>query len=675
MEHSKCKEKKNSLWIKVILMNLVIFVLSQVMFQPSFETCDDNYMAAILYGTYGEYNAHFIFSNIILGKVLKSLTVICPILPWYAIVQYVGLFLAFTSITFVLMKKEKNQYRTFLCWALLVVFGYECYVKVQFTKTAGVLTIAGLLLIYQAIKATKVHIFQLILGSGLAILGSFWRFNGFFMILPIVGSISLFAGINEVKNGQRKKFIRYVICYGLLFVLCIVLNIVSDKVYNSNPAWKEYREFNKVRAEMLDYGFPEYDENREIYQKYGISKNDLEMYRNWNYGDPERFTEEMLRDLADAKEERHLSMDVVREFFTQFPVRYLKYPYFTVLIILLALWLLNTKRDKVTVGFAVTAFVLIEFYLFYKGRYFINRIDMPIVMALCVVLAMQIEKIRYEGLTKYVTAAVIGGVLLNGSSFLNEQALPKTEKEKQEAQEVFNLMNADKSHFYIMENYTSDDLWTTAYSVWDVPPVGVNTNCDVMGGWRYNTPLSNYNKECYGIKNPFRDIIDNPNVYMVNDYYMAAALNYIQEHYCETASAQMVKEINGHRFYKIVSKPTVLQTESAKKFDDDIEYKFTVVNNEKGEGVLEGYAYKKDTNSYYQQIYIGKYDSGSNEEFFYPMKGSKKSWKEEWNRKFSWGSIPLSDMKVYKKDDLSQYGWKVYLEIDGELYWQNLSME
>lgn len=670
-----CRKQKFSLWKKVILMNLLIFTLSQIVFQPTFETCDDNYMAAILYGAYGEYNAHFIFSNIILGKIIKALLGICPILPWYTIVQYVGLFFALTCITYVLMKEEKNEYRIILSWMLLVTFGYECYVKVQFTKTAGVLTIAGILFVYQAIKTEKIHVLQLILGSGLAVLGSFWRFRGFLMILPIVGSVALFTGLWEIKKGHWKKFLRYGVVYGVLFLMCIFLNVFSNKVYNSNPEWKEYKEFNKVRAELLDFGFPEYDENREIYQKHGISKNDLELYRNWNYGDPERFTEEMLRDLAEAKEEQHLSMDVAREFLTQFPVRYLKYPYFSVLIILMVLWLLNAKRDKVTVGFAATAFVLIEFYLFYKGRYFINRIDMPIIMALCVVLAMQIEKIRYEGLNKYVTAVVIGGVLLNGSSFLNEQALPKSEKEKQEEQEVFELINADKSHFYIMENYTSDDLWTTAYSVWDVPPVGVNTNCYVMGGWRYNTPFSNYTKECYGIKNPFRDIIDNPNVYMVNDYYMSATLNYIQEHYCETAIAQLVKEINGHRFYKIVSKSPILKTKSAKRFDDSISCQLSITKDEKGGNVLEGYVYKEGTNAYYQQVYIGRYDVESQKEYVYPMKTTEKSWKETWNQKYSWCSIPLSDLKIDKKEELLKDGWKVYLEVDGELYEQKLCIE
>lgn len=332
-----CRKQKFSLWKKVILMNLLIFTLSQIVFQPTFETCDDNYMAAILYGAYGEYNAHFIFSNIILGKIIKALLGICPILPWYTIVQYVGLFFALTCITYVLMKEEKNEYRTILSWMLLVMFGYECYVKVQFTKTAGVLTIAGILFVYQAIKTEKIHVLQLILGSGLAVLGSFWRFRGFLMILPIVGSVALFTGLWEIKKGHWKKFLRYGVVYGGLFLMCIFLNIFSNKVYNSNPEWKEYKEFNKVRAELLDFGFPDYDENREIYQKHGISKNDLELYRNWNYGDPERFTEEMLHDLAEAKEERHLSMDVAREFLTQFPVRYLKYPYFSVLIILLVL--------------------------------------------------------------------------------------------------------------------------------------------------------------------------------------------------------------------------------------------------------------------------------------------------------------------------------------------------
>ena len=59
-----------------------------------------------------------------------------------------------------------------------------------------------------------------------------------------------------------------------------------------------------MRTELLDYGFPSYEENREVYCNNGISQNDLELYRYWNYGDPDRFTEDALKNVIEAKEEK-----------------------------------------------------------------------------------------------------------------------------------------------------------------------------------------------------------------------------------------------------------------------------------------------------------------------------------------------------------------------------------
>lgn len=57
------------------------------------------------------------------------------------------------------------------------------------------------------------------------------------------------------------------------------------------------------------------------------------------------------------------------------------------------------------------------------------------------------------------------------------------------------------------------------------------------------------------------------------------------------------------------------------------------------------------------------------------MKMTEKSWKANWDEKYSWCSIPLSDLKINKKEELLKDGWKVYLENNGEVYWQNLSIE
>ncbi len=135
------------------------------------------------------------------------------------------------------------------------------------------------------------------------------------------------------------------------------------------------------------------------------------------------------------------------------------------------------------------------------------------------------------------------------------------------------------------------------------------------------------------------------------------------------------------------------------KFDDSISCQFSITKDEKGGNILEGYVYKEGLNAYYQQVYIGKFDEEYQKECFYPMKmtekswkanwdekyswcsiplsdlKTEKSWKANWDEKYSWCSIPLSDLKINKKEELLKDGWKVYLENNGEVYWQNLSIE
>ena len=111
------------------------------------------------------------------------------------------------------------------------------------------------------------------------------------------------------------------------------------------------------------------------------------------------------------------------------------------------------------------------------------------------------------------------------------------------------------------------------------------------------------------------------------------------------------------------------------KFDNSISCKFSITKDEKGGNILEGYVYKEGLNAYYQQVYIGKFDEEYQKECFYPMKMTEKSWKANWDEKYSWCSIPLSDLKINKKEELLKDGWKVYLENNGEVYWQNLSIE
>lgn len=662
---------QTSLLLQAILMNFFVFLASQIFFEPEFETNDDNYISSILYGVYGNYDTHLVYMNVFLGKIIKLFLVICPKFPWYTIIQYGCLFISFTALTYLIIKeKERKSGFYFLNYIFLAFFGYECYVKIQYSKTAGVLTLVGVLLIYAGLKLEKINKFKVALGFILALIGSLYRFEIFCMVLPIIGIMILKYAFDCIKNNKFSVFLRFCIFYIPLFVICFLFKIYDTSIYNSSPEWKEYKQFDEDRIELLDYGFPEYDDNREIYQELGISINDLNLYSNWNYADSETFTEEVMETLASIKSEIKLDFDLIKDFFAEFPVKYISYTYFIICVLFFIFWFLNKRKNSViTVVLSILIGLAIEFYFFTTGRYFINRVDISIIMGITIVLLYQIENFNINKVEISIISLILASIFLNGVIVNNPD---KSKDAPDDAKEIFDLIEKDKDSIYLVENYTNNDLWTSAYSVWDLPKRGVSDNFYTLGGWRYNTPLTNYILQSYGIDNPYREVVDNSNVYIINDYDIGGMLKHIQEHYSPNAKAQLVKVINGHKFYKIYSQNITLDTEKAEKFGNDIKYKFSIADDELGNSMLQGYVYKEGEDSFIQEVYVGKYNSLDNSEIIYPTVSTEKFANDTLkNGRYSWFMCSLSDMGI---TDIKNEYINVYLKINNELYQQRVEL-
>ena len=109
------KSIEYNIWIQALILNLIAFAISQFFFEPVFETNDDNYISAILYGVYGEYDTHLVYMNVIMGKIIKLLLLLCPILPWYTIclLYTSGVYLD-TDVELIQPLDELLQYNAFM---------------------------------------------------------------------------------------------------------------------------------------------------------------------------------------------------------------------------------------------------------------------------------------------------------------------------------------------------------------------------------------------------------------------------------------------------------------------------------------------------------------------------------------------------------------------------------
>lgn len=163
-------------------LNVLAMAVLVLIMRPSFETNDDIVFAEFGSGLRGVKTPHLIFQNYFLGIIYRILYEITGRLPWYTIVQYAVLLAAFSAVTYVLINRLEGYSGLYLSVVLLCVFGYEGYIHIQFTKTAGIAAAAAVFLLFHVITSEKFCIWEFLVGILLGIFGFMYREDQFLQV-------------------------------------------------------------------------------------------------------------------------------------------------------------------------------------------------------------------------------------------------------------------------------------------------------------------------------------------------------------------------------------------------------------------------------------------------------------------------------------------------------------
>ena len=343
--------------------------------RPSFETNDDIVFAELGSGLRGVKDAHLVFQNYGLGMIYRLLYGVTGRLPWYTIVQYMILFAAFTVVTYVLISRLGEISGLCLFVILACGFGYEGYIHLQFTKTAGIAAAAAVFLLLYLLEQEKYSWWGIAGGILLAVIAYMYREDQFWASCGLMAGAGLLF-LFDLRKYRNKKLRRLGICvltFGVLLLSVFGVDRWDSSKYRS-AEWKEYQEFNQLRSELLDYGFPDYDSNQEIYEELGISREAYELYKSWNFNDTEKFDTEVMKKLVDLKQKRPLTIRTVTAFLRRFPSDLLRMPMFYFFAVFAVLWLLCGKKDVfsiISVLAECLLLVAVYFYLYYQGRYMV----------------------------------------------------------------------------------------------------------------------------------------------------------------------------------------------------------------------------------------------------------------------------------------------------------------
>ena len=548
------KQKYRKISVALISNLLILGAMAAVM-RPSFETNDDIVFAELGSGLRGVKDAHLVFQNYGLGMIYRLLYGVTGRLPWYTIVQYMILFAAFTVVTYVLISRLGEISGLCLFVILACGFGYEGYIHLQFTKTAGIAAAAAVFFLLYLLEQEKYSWWGIAGGILLAVIAYMYREDQFWASCGLMAGAGLLF-LFDLRKYSNKKLRRLGICvltFGVLLLSVFGVDRWDSSKYRS-AEWKEYQEFNQLRSELLDYGFPDYDSNQEIYEELGISREAYELYKSWNFNDTEKFDTEVMKKLVDLKQKRLLTIRTVTAFIRRFPSDLLRMPMFYFFAVFAVLWLLCGKKDVFSVISVLAECLLlvaVYFYLYYQGRYMVNRVDVGLWFSACLVMLWIFSsgEVRYMNTKVSVLLCMICVVLGQFMMYKDWRLATSSIPEARVSQRaVLETIGTDKEHTYLAKSGMLSEI--VCYGPFDRMPENLLDNVYWFGGWECRTPGYTRAMEVHGIINPYRDVVNNENIYLVDDN-IDLTLKYIRQYYAENAEAVFVKTIGNVDVYQI----------------------------------------------------------------------------------------------------------------------------
>lgn len=545
--------RKHENVLRSLLLNAVILLFLLLLFDPFYDSNDDVAMCNMVDGSKGMYDYHLIFINCMIGTLLKWLYMTFSLVPWYSVLQYMVLYTSLSALTCVMWKRITAPFCRCAFLVLLISVSYQGYIMLQFSRTASIATIAGIVLLLSNFFAKKFSVKTLVCGYVLALLGSMYRFEQFLVVTALLSGMGVFYLLHLVREKDwKRKLIRCIGVFAVLFVLAVGFYSLDRMQYRSQE-WQEYLEFNTLRAQLWDYGFPSYEKYQEEYEALDLDASTDSMFRRWNSLDPDRITTDTFRKLLELREPKKLDGEFWQRFICAYFFNVYQIPSFFLALFAIILWLhfnKRSKRETVTVIYELVLIGAVYLYLFYQGRYFLDRVDMGLWLAVAIVVFWMLNKQNDSytlraGMTSCLILLLAGLYVAHPHFRINSTVQYKEPvrvedilETKWEKQAVFEEMGEDSEHLYLISVGSLNV--DSAYGPFDRLPKNVIANVCPLGGWTSRSVTDNAILQEYGVENPFRSMINSRTLYLV-DREIGATMNYIRKWYAPGARAELVK--------------------------------------------------------------------------------------------------------------------------------------
>ena len=548
---------RNKKTVIIAAAEAVFMLLLVFLFHPRFETNDDFGMLCIVSGLHGKCDPHMIYSNILMGKLLCALYAAASDINWYVLFHFLVIYISGVLVTRVLCAKDDPVY-LILPVVFNIFFLADAVINLQFTKTAGIAAVGGLLLIYHSVSEKKIRFPAMIIGILMTALSSMIRINSFLMVFAC-GALFL-PLILIIRKDKIKSFVACALAVLLAAGISFSLRAYDRRCYDNDPDWKGYLSFNEARASVTDSPFLPYDENKDLYEKADLSWNDVALLTNWTFDDPDFFDGDKMEEIAEVKGEMK-DIDKTETILKETLPGTLRFPFVIPVLLLLAVLIFKDSKNLIFLIPVSLVFLIFTTRFISLSRYLQYRVDLVIAMAvfalLCLVFIESFKDEKKGAHTyRYGVLALAVSLILNSNLYLtsllreSETFSPEVEEEYEE---LYNKLYEDQDTLYL--TVTTCDRSYDVYDINEDLPGGFYANTYFLGGWETGSPIMEEKLSNYGIDNPMRDMADKDNVRLIaSEWSCLAVTNYLREHYGMDVEAQKEEEFGNYFVYKITSR-------------------------------------------------------------------------------------------------------------------------
>ena len=557
----KLKEQWNSrAWPRILLafaVNAVFLAVMLRFFAPMWETNDDLFISKFFDGQMAHKTMYVPFINICLAWFMKTVyTAFGDGFNWYSAAQYLLLYLGFTAITWVLLRRRQLFPALVMTAIILGAFGTDCYLSMNFSKPAAVGTVGGMALMLHSIRNRSGFMQKtpLILGFLLSLCGYVWRFEEF-GVCALLMACGCLAALFEIGRRSRglpagERFKKYLCCLApfMLLAVCAAALFAFDLAMWKRPEAGGFMDFNNTRSSFIDFQTPEYFQMPEVYDSVGMDENFVYLMKKWSFYDTERFNQENLETLIAARDSlvpRRTPGECLGVFLNECLMGFTQDRPFAGFALMLAVWLACGRRRAgtwISLGCMFCLFGGIYLAMIYADRYLANRVDIGLFLAMAVVLSFELSPKKLHGENLLLTAVLLVSLFVTWRAnraycYLDSH---NTIEDKSAEKAAIEQILEDDERLYFVKIWAIDHQ---LYTPLETPPAGFADKLVLIGGWSMGHPEIEAILKAWDIENPYHDLVNRDDILLI-DHDIDRTLAFLRMAYYPKARAELVQPLS-----------------------------------------------------------------------------------------------------------------------------------